>query len=168
MKSDRRGREKTIHSFQGISILSWSGCFSPSSSRSGYPFLGIPSQNRPEDIHLVSSEPLVPAPPHPMIRLEVGDHRLDPGSGGRKPLEPSGMFVRPLDLAFSGVATFGIRERSGDIFVSCVPYPRSAASATGRPPIPSGNRTTCSHYIGCRHTRNGSPPFHCPRPPERP
>lgn len=68
----------------------------------GDPFLGVPSQDRPGDVYLVSSEPLEPASPHPMALLQMGDHRLDFGPLGRKLPEPGRVFQRSLCLALLG------------------------------------------------------------------
>ena len=171
MKPDRGGTEKMMHSFQDLQILSCWGCPSPSSSRLSRPLLGIPGQNRPGDLHLVSPEPLVPTPPHPMILLQVGDHRLDARSGGEQPLEPSGIFVGYLGLAFSGDGDLRDPGEVRGVFVSCEPYPRSAARAAGRPSVAFSHpfrESDSSLHTCCRGTRNGSPPFRCPRPPRPP
>ena len=65
MKPDRGRTDTIMRSFWTLPILSWSGGPSPSSARLSRPLPGVPGQDRPGDIHLVSSEPLVPARPIP-------------------------------------------------------------------------------------------------------
>ena len=90
---------KPMTSSRGIRFSPRSGVYSPLSGGSGDPFLGVPGQDRPGDVHLVSSEPIVPASPHPMVLLQMGDHRLDSGPLGRKLPEPGRVFQRSLCLA---------------------------------------------------------------------
>ena len=134
-----------MHSFQDLPILSCWGCPSPSSSRLSRPLLGIPGQNRPGDLHLVSPEPLLPTPPHPMILLQVGDHRLDARSGGEQPLEQSSIFVGCLGLAFSGDRDLRDPGEVRGVFVSCEPIPDPPQGPQedlpSPSPTPSGNRT---------------------------
>ena len=102
MKPNRGRTDKSMRSFQKIPILSCSGGPSPSSARLSPPLLGVPGQDRPGDVYLVSSEPLVPASSHPVVLLQMGDHRLDSGPLRCKLSEPGRVFQRSLCLAHFG------------------------------------------------------------------
>lgn len=87
---------------RGIPFSPRSGVLSPLSACSGDPFLGVPGHDRPGDVHPVPGESFVSASPHPMLLLQMSDHRLDSGPLRRKFPEPGRVFQRSLCLAHLG------------------------------------------------------------------
>jgi len=150
-----------MRSFLGIPIFSCLGCPSPLSSRLSQPLLAIPGQNRPGNVHPVAGMPIVSTLSHPMIGLEMGNHRFDSCPEVDQPLEPPGVFQRSPDFAFFGNGTFGMGIGPEEPFQPEIrisgPPPTSSAAFRSPFSIRRGPPRESLSLSGCRCARHGLP-----------
>ena len=121
----------------------------PSGSESLYPFLRIPGDRCPGDIQVIPSNSGV----HPVIGLQVADDFFQTGPSGAQPLEPGGLFVRPLGLSLA------VNRHLGNLlqmlrlpFLLALLVPWSAASLFGRDPVAFTQSSSASTMVveSCR------------------
>ena len=73
--------------------------YDPGSSGFHRPFAEIPGDNRKAGVDSVTRYALIPAPVHPMVPLQVADHRFNAGPQALHPPKPGFLFMWPLRLA---------------------------------------------------------------------